>query len=227
MRGIFRRSSKNQLLSLLNDGAFVGELRPLAFAVTGTGIVEIEPGWLYCNGASLSRADYKRLYDEIGLAYGSVDVNSFTLPDFRGRSPLPHVDGQSGTNRVAGAIGTNATATGGIGGADTVTLVKANLVRHGHEKGTLAIAGGSHGHGPGTLTLPIGQGGGAGVNGRQGASGTPGTIGVNGSLAAASHGHASGDFAGSTEDGTVSGLGGGAHANAAPHLPATGMAIRA
>lgn len=227
-----RRTSKGVDLALLNDGSFIGELRPFAFDVTGAGAVEVAPGWFYCNGAVLSRTDYKRLFDEIGTTYntGGESGTDFRLPDFRGRSPLPHADGQAGANRVAGAVAGNATAAGGVGGADAVTLAKANLVRHTHDKGTLAIpSGGSHSHGPGTLRVRAGTGGGSGTNARHGGGGPDqGNIAVTaGSLLAAAHAHASAAFAGSTEDGTVSGLGGGAHANEAPHLPAGGMVIRA
>ena len=41
-------------------------------------------GWLECNGASLNINDYNYLYSVIGTRYGSVDSNSFNLPDFRG-----------------------------------------------------------------------------------------------------------------------------------------------
>ncbi len=42
-------------------------------------------GWLLCNGASFSRSTYASLYAVISTAYGSADVNSFNVPDFRGR----------------------------------------------------------------------------------------------------------------------------------------------
>lgn len=46
------------------------------------------PGWLFCQGLSLSRASYPNLFAVIGTAFGSVDANSFTLPDFRDRFPI-------------------------------------------------------------------------------------------------------------------------------------------
>lgn len=42
-------------------------------------------GYLKCNGASISRSDYKRLFDVIGLTFGSDDDETFKLPDLRGR----------------------------------------------------------------------------------------------------------------------------------------------
>ena len=41
-------------------------------------------GWLKCNGASLSRTTYVRLFNAIGTTFGSSDANSFSLPDLRG-----------------------------------------------------------------------------------------------------------------------------------------------
>jgi microcystin-dependent protein len=42
-------------------------------------------GWLLCNGASYLSSTYPSLHQVIGTAYGSADVNSFNVPDFRGR----------------------------------------------------------------------------------------------------------------------------------------------
>lgn len=42
-------------------------------------------GYLFCNGASLLRADYPDLFALIGTTYGAVDGDHFNLPDYRGR----------------------------------------------------------------------------------------------------------------------------------------------
>jgi len=42
-------------------------------------------GWLLCNGASISRSTYATLYSVVANRFGSVDGNSFNVPDFRGR----------------------------------------------------------------------------------------------------------------------------------------------
>ena len=44
----------------------------------------VPKGWLECNGASLIRNDFIDLFNIIGTTYGSVDANSFNLPDLRG-----------------------------------------------------------------------------------------------------------------------------------------------
>jgi len=76
-----------------------------AGAIMAFGGAAAPTGFLLCNGASVSRATYAALFTAIGTAYGSVDGNSFTLPDLRQKFPL----GQA-------ASGTGA-ALGGVGGA--------------------------------------------------------------------------------------------------------------
>jgi len=41
-------------------------------------------GWLICNGQSISRTTYASLFGVLSTLYGSVDANSFSLPDYRG-----------------------------------------------------------------------------------------------------------------------------------------------
>lgn len=45
-------------------------------------------GWLFCRGQSLNRAAYPALFAVIGTTFGSLDGDSFTLPDMRGRFPV-------------------------------------------------------------------------------------------------------------------------------------------
>jgi microcystin-dependent protein len=51
-------------------------------------------GWLICDGSSLLRASYPRLFAAIGTAHGAVDANSFSLPDLRGRVAVGRDAGQ-------------------------------------------------------------------------------------------------------------------------------------
>ena len=45
--------------------------------------------WLFCDGRELSRLEYKRLFDVIGITYGEGDgISTFNLPDLRGRIPV-------------------------------------------------------------------------------------------------------------------------------------------
>ena len=52
-------------------------------------------GYLKCNGASISRSDYQKLFEAIGTTFGSDDNNSFKLPDLRGRFVRGFSDGSS------------------------------------------------------------------------------------------------------------------------------------
>lgn len=45
----------------------------------------VPSGWLLCNGASVSRAEYSALFAAIDIAWGAQDLESFNVPDLRGR----------------------------------------------------------------------------------------------------------------------------------------------
>jgi microcystin-dependent protein len=75
--------------------AYVGEIRMFAGAFAPT-------GWAFCEGQILPIQDYTALYSLIGTYYGGDGVNTFALPDLRGRGPL-HV----GTGYVLGQMGGN------------------------------------------------------------------------------------------------------------------------
>lgn len=57
-------------------------------------------GYLLCNGALLSIAQYSALYSILGTTYGGDGQNTFALPNLNGRSPIgagnPYVLGQVG-----------------------------------------------------------------------------------------------------------------------------------
>lgn len=76
-------------------------------------------GWLECDGRALSPADHPRLFAVIGTAYGGDGVDSFNLPDLRGRVPL----GRSAFHAVGQQVGAESVS---------VTLDSANLPSHTH-----------------------------------------------------------------------------------------------
>ena len=107
-------------------------------------------GYLFCDGSEVERTKYSDLYDVIGITYdGSlpkVGVNTFRLPDLRGRFPLGkdnmdnagtvpistggYVDAGGGT---AGRVpDTKAQILGGVAGQSSVTLGLSNLPEHSH-----------------------------------------------------------------------------------------------
>lgn len=79
-------------------------------------------GWLLCDGRSLSRTQYSKLFQAIGTAFGSSSGTTFNLPDARGR--------------VLGAIGSGVGLTprslGDTVGAETHTLTTSEMPSHSH-----------------------------------------------------------------------------------------------
>lgn len=81
--------------------------------------VPFEPrGWAFCDGRLLPINQYQALYALLGNRYGgSMSSNNFALPDLRGKTPR----GWQAPEQL-----------GASGGAETVTLVAANLPPHSH-----------------------------------------------------------------------------------------------
>ena len=122
-------------------GIPIGTILPFA----GSNVPE---GYLFCDGSEVERAKYGNLYDVIGTSYGiaTLGVNTFKLPDLRGRFPLGRdnmdngltvpnilggfVDGGGGNaDRVSG---TSADTLGGSAGSSTNILEKRNIPDHDH-----------------------------------------------------------------------------------------------
>ena len=80
-------------------------------------------GWLAADGSQQSIATYGVLYQLLGTTYGGNGVNTFQLPDLRGRSAV---------GAGAGAPGVASKNLGDAGGAETVTLQAYQLPRHTH-----------------------------------------------------------------------------------------------
>lgn len=79
-------------------------------------------GYLYCNGAAVSRTTYAALYSAIGTSYGAGNgTSTFNLPDFAGAVPVGIHTGVAQFN-----------AMGKTGGDRNVTLTTGNLPAHTH-----------------------------------------------------------------------------------------------
>jgi microcystin-dependent protein len=110
---------------------FVGEIRLFA----GTFAID---GWAFCDGSLRSISENEVLFALIGTTYGGDGVNTFALPDLRGRVPIHQGPGPGLSNRVMGETG----------GAETVALTINQYPAHRHALaastaiGTAAPAGG-------------------------------------------------------------------------------------
>ncbi|MBD2472967.1 phage tail protein [Nostoc sp. FACHB-145] len=89
---------------------YVGEIRMFAgnFAPAG---------WEFCHGQWLSIAENDTLFSLIGTTYGGDGVNTFALPDLRGRLPV-----HQNTNHPIGETF----------GVETVTLNTSQMPAHTH-----------------------------------------------------------------------------------------------
>lgn len=93
-------------------------------------------GWLICDGSTVSRTIYSNLFKAIGTTYGAGDSNkTFTLPDFRGRSPLGV---GTGTGLTARTLGSNV-------GAETATMTESTMASHSHTT-TVGLQSANHTH---------------------------------------------------------------------------------
>jgi len=89
---------------------YVGEIRMFAgnFAPVG---------WNFCDGSLLSIAEFSTLFNLIGTTYGGDGIQTFALPDLRGRIPV-----HQGNGFVIGQLS----------GAETVTLIGNQIPIHTH-----------------------------------------------------------------------------------------------
>lgn len=68
-------------------------------------------GYLTCDGSSLSRTTYADLFAVVGTTFGSVDANTFNLPDLRGEFIRGFDDGKgTDSGRTFGSSQTDSTA---------------------------------------------------------------------------------------------------------------------
>jgi microcystin-dependent protein len=94
---------------------YVGEIRAFGFSFAPS-------GWAFCNGQSMSIAEFQTLYAVIGTIYGGDGVNTFNLPNLQGNVPMHWGNGPGGFN----------TTIGQVQGTPTVTLTVAQTPQHLH-----------------------------------------------------------------------------------------------
>jgi len=134
---------------------FVGDLGIPIGAILPFAGSEVPYGFLLCDGSEVERTKYPDLFDIIGTTYNGsaalVGVNTYRLPDLRGRFPLGRhnmdngelvpqagvttgafVDSGGGEPTPARVEGTEATTLGNSSGSNKVNLTLGNLPEHEH-----------------------------------------------------------------------------------------------
>jgi microcystin-dependent protein len=79
-------------------------------------------GWQTCEGQSLPINQYSALFSLLGTTYGGDGVNTFSLPDLRGRTVIHQGQGPGLANY----------AMGQKGGQENVTISMASMPAHTH-----------------------------------------------------------------------------------------------
>lgn len=94
-------------------------------------------GWLLCDGSEVSRASYGPLFAVVGTIYGQGDrVNTFALPELRGRTVVG----------VGAGAGLSDRALGQRGGEEQHKLTVAEMPSHTHrEQGSNRLDGATGG----------------------------------------------------------------------------------
>jgi microcystin-dependent protein len=97
--------------------AYLGEIRILPWAWAPR-------NWMRCDGTPLQIRTNQALFSLLGTQYGGDGINTFALPDLRGRFPI----GQ-GTSARSGHVYQQGTGTN----VETLTLQARNLPLHAHD----------------------------------------------------------------------------------------------
>lgn len=101
--------------------------------------------WLLCYGQAVDRTTYADLFAIISTTYGVGDgATTFNVPDLRGRVVIATDDmGGSAASRITASStnGGNAVTLGGVGGAQTHTLVSGEMPAHTHTIESIAGGG--------------------------------------------------------------------------------------
>jgi len=111
---------------------FLGEIRLHA------GYYEPQ-SWMWCQGQTLSIAQYDALFSLLGTTYGGDGLETFSLPDLRSRVPIHSGQGPGLPNYSLGELG----------GVEVLTLTSQQIPAHAHTARASS--------GVGTSDTPIGN----------------------------------------------------------------------
>jgi microcystin-dependent protein len=98
-------------------------------------------GWMLCNGQLLAIAQFNALFALLGTTYGGNGVNTFGLPDLRGRVPIHFGQGP----------GLSYYTEGQQSGSNSVTVSQAQMPSHTHIVGGTKLDGNTVNPGPTTI----------------------------------------------------------------------------
>jgi cytoskeletal protein CcmA (bactofilin family) len=125
----------------------------LAGSIAAFGMTAVPEGWLECNGQTVSRTEFARLFRLIGIAYGEGNGSTtFNVPNLRNQFLRGHLPGARiiGTNQSA-ASGSHVHSFSGqaatISGGDHSHVVNSALARQ------RALCGYSYSHSGGRLSI--------------------------------------------------------------------------
>lgn len=94
---------------------FIGEIRMVGFNFAPV-------NWAMCNGQTIAISQNTALYTLIGTTFGGDGINTFQLPDLRGRVPITQGTG----------AGLSAYVIGQLAGTENVTLTVQQIPQHRH-----------------------------------------------------------------------------------------------
>jgi microcystin-dependent protein len=90
---------------------YIGEIRMVGFNYA-------PQGWVQCNGQLLPISQNQALYALLGVTYGGDGMNTFAVPDLRGRLPIHPSQGAPGVPDIR---------QGDKGGVSSVAISPANM----------------------------------------------------------------------------------------------------
>ncbi len=97
-------------------------MTPYIAQITGFGFNFAPKGWAYCAGALMSIQQNQALFSILGTTYGGNGIQTFALPDLRGRVPISWGQGP----------GLSGYTLGEQSGTQTITVLASQLPLHNH-----------------------------------------------------------------------------------------------